>query len=173
MPRIYEHSGWEALRFPLTREKQGQAQKPDYDFVSMGLLFPQNDPTEIIYLTTQMSHKWQLESGIRPHMHYVQDEAEEPIWKLDYRWYLNGADPTGGFTTITATTFAYIYTAGSILQIVSWPEIDGTGINTLSSIIDLKVYRDDNIVAGDVLGKEFDIHYIHDSIGSVEEFLKN
>lgn len=163
---------WDDLRFPATRLRQGATLKPDFDTTNMGLLFPQNDDTEIAYVIGQMPHSYALETELRPHIHYVQDEAQEPVFKMDYRIYKNGEDPTGGFTTITASTFAFVYTSGSIMQIVGFPAIDMTGIDTVSAIIEVKLYRDDNIVSGDVLVKEFDIHYQVDGEGSRQEFIK-
>lgn len=163
---------WRDDKYPATLLRQGATLKPDFDTTNLGLLFPQNDATEIAYIISQINHEWVLESGLKPHIHYVQDEADEPVFKMDYRWYKNGADPTGGFTTITASTFAFTYTAGSILQIVSFPEISGSGIDTVSSILDIKLYRDDNVVTGDILVKEFDIHYQVDDRGSHIEFTK-
>lgn len=164
--------GWDDLRVPLTRDKQGQSSKPDYDFTNMGLLFPQNDATEIVYLINQMPHSMKLKSNISPHIHWVQSQATTPTWKLDYRWYKNGADPTGSFTTITADTHVFTYTSGDILQISSFPDIVGSAIDTISSILEIRLYRDDNDVSGDVLAKEFDIHYRLDAIGSQEEYHK-
>ena len=45
---------WDDFSVPLTRDKQGQSSKPDYDFTNLGLLFPQNDTAEIVYLVMQM-----------------------------------------------------------------------------------------------------------------------
>lgn len=163
---------WDDLRVPLTRDKQGQGQKPDYDFTELGLLFPQNNATEIVYLILQIPHAMVVGSPLRPHIHYVQDEATFPVFKIDYRWYENGADPTGSFTTLTAANFAFSYVSGSILQVVSFPEIDGSAIASISSILDIKLYRDDNIVSGDVLAKEFDIHYKTDGRGSALDYAK-
>ena len=163
---------WKDMLFPATRIRQGATQKPDFDTTNLGLLFPQNDATEIAYIIAQVNHEYKLESGLKPHIHYVQDEAAEPVFKIDYRWYKNGADPTGAFTTLTASTFAFTYSSGSIAQIVSFPEISGSGFNTISSILDIKLYRDDNVVTGDVLVKEFDIHYQLDDRGSATEFTK-
>lgn len=50
--------------------------------------------------------------------------------------------------------------------------IDGSGITGVSSILDIKLYRDDNVVTGDVLVKEFDIHYLVDADGSRQEYIK-
>ena len=163
---------WDDERFPLTRDKQGQTAKPDYDFTNMGLLFPQDDDTEIVYISHQFSHGWVLGSDITPHIHYVQDEAEEPVFKLAYRWYENGGDPTGSFTVISASTFTFTYTSGSILQRALFPAIDASAINSLSSMLDMKLYRDDNVVSGDVLTKEFDLHCLFDTMGSVGVYSK-
>jgi len=163
---------WDDYQVPLTRDKQGQASKPDYDFTEHGLLFPQNDPTEIVYITLQMKHAMVIGTPLRPHVHYVQDGAAFPVFKMDYRWYENGGDPTGAFTTLTASSFAFAYVAGSILQIAIFPEIDGSHITSVSSVLDVKLYRDDNVVAGDVLTKEFDMHYQTDGRGSLSEYTK-
>jgi hypothetical protein len=165
-------TSWDDLKFPFTLTKQGNTGKPDYDYTNNGLLFPQNDSGEITYAVGQMPHAWKEGTNISPHIHYIQDEAEVPTFKLDYKWYNNGDAVPGSYTTIATTgTPVFTYTSGSILQILSFPDIDGTG-KTLSSILDIKVYRDDNDVTGDVLGKEFDIHYEIDSFGSNDEFVK-
>jgi hypothetical protein len=163
---------WDDLRIPLTRDRQGVAAKPDYDFTNMGLLFPNGDPSEIVYIQTQMPHRMLLGSDLYPHIHFVQDVVQQPTFKLDYRWYENNGDPTGGFTTITATSFMFSWTSGSILQIAVWDPIDGSGIDSVSSMLDIKLYRDDVVVAGDVLAKEFDMHYQIDTPGSPQEYYK-
>ena len=38
---------WDDLTGPLTRGLQGSADKPDFDYTNFGLLFPQNDTSEI------------------------------------------------------------------------------------------------------------------------------
>jgi hypothetical protein len=166
--------GWDDLLFPFERGRQGVTFKPDFDQTNLGLLFPQNDDTEIAYMIAQLPHRYKLGSNVRPHIHYVQDEAEVPIFKMDYRWYNNGDDPTVAFTTLSTADKgnALPYTSGSILQIIQFPEIDGSHINGVSSMMDIRIYRDDNVVTGDVLAKEFDIHYLIDSIGSGKEICK-
>lgn len=171
-----EHAtSWDDLRFPVTQTRLGSNAKPDFDYTNIGLLFPQNDADEKIYVIAQLPHEWQQSTGLRPHIHYVQDEADVPVFKMAYRWYENGADPTGSFTTISTADGdgpAFTYTSGSILQILPFPEIDGSGIDSVSSILDIVIYREDNVVSGDCLVKEFDIHYEIDSFGSQQEFTK-
>lgn len=164
--------GWDDLKAPSTRIRQGATAKPDFDDTNMGLLFPQNDATEIGYIILQFPHAYKEGSNIRPHIHYVQDEVADPVFKFDYRWYNTDSDPSGSFTTLTQDDTAFVYSSGSLHQIATFPEIDGTG-KTLSSIIEIKLYRDDNVVSGDVLTKEFDIHYqIDQERGSRQEFVK-
>lgn len=163
---------WTDLRFAGGRDKQGQTQKPDYDYTNLGLLFPQNDATEIAYMIAQAPHEMLVGGDFKPHVHFVQSTALQPVFKMDYRWYENDGDPTIGFTTITAVTFAFTWTAGSILQIAAFPAIDGSGITSVSSMMDIKLYRDDNNAIGDVLTKEFDMHYELDGWGSRQEYVK-
>ena len=173
MEKAIDYVRWEDLRFPATTIRQGATTKPDYDVTNMGLLFPQNDADEIAYIIAQMPHSMKLGTNLYPHVHWVQDEAELPVWKLAYRWYENSGDPTGEFTVLTATAHKFTYSSGSILQITDFPEIDGSGINSVSSFVDIKLYRDDNVVSGDVLLKEFDFHYQVDSFGSYTEYAKD
>ena len=156
---------WEDLRFPATLVKLGATSKPDFDYTNVGLLFPQNDTAEVIYIAAQFPHAYKLGTNIYPHVHFIQSAATIPIFKLDYRWYKNGSAPPA-FTTITTNSLAFTYTSGSILQIALFPAISGAGIDTVSSILDMKLYRDDNVVTGDVLVKEMDIHYEIDTMGS-------
>lgn len=163
---------WDDIRVPLTRDKQGQLQKPDYDFVNMGLLFPNSNPAEIIYISAQMSHGMLLGSNLYPHIHFVQAVPQQPTFKMDYRWYENGSNPLGAFTTVTAATFAFPWAGVPLLQIASFPPIDGSAITRVSSMLDIKLYRDDAVVPGDVLAKEFDMHYQIDSRGSQLQYIK-
>ena len=163
---------WDDLRFPATRIRQGATTKPDFDTTNLGLLFPQNDATEIAYIIAQMPHRMLLGSDIHPHIHFIQSVAQQPTFKMDYRWYRNGDTVPGAFTTLTASSFSYVWSSGDLLQIVEFPAIVGLAIDTVSSIIDIKIYRQDNVVAGDVLVKEFDLHYKIDDRGSRQEYIK-
>lgn len=163
---------WTDARVPLTRDKQGQSSKPDYDFTNMGLLFPQNDATEIVYITLQAPHELR-NFEIKPHIHFVQSVAAQPVWKMDYRIIENGDnDALKAFGTLTAVSFAFTWVSGDLLQIAAFPAISITGLTSVSWMMDIKLYRDDNVVTGDVLGKEFDVHYQLDDWGSRQEFVK-
>ena len=168
-----DNVGWEDLKAPATTIRQGNTTKPDFDPTNIGLLFPQDDPTEIAYIIKQFPHARKNGSNIRPHVHWIQESADEAVWKMDYRWYKNGDSVPATWTTLTCDSPVFTYTSGTMLQICAFPEIDGSAIDEVSSIIDIRLYRDDDVVSGDVLLKEFDIHYqIDQTLGSRQEFIK-
>lgn len=162
---VLEESVWDDMRVPAEQTKLGALDKPDYDYTNNGLLFPQNDTSEVIYAIVQLPHSYKLSTDIKPHLHYIQTSSDVPVFKLKYRWY-KGGDAVPSFTTITSTTNVHTYTSGSIHQKLRFPDISGTGMNSISSILDIQIYREDNVIVGDVLVKEFDIHYQIDTIGS-------
>ncbi len=163
---------WDDLVFPLTTGKLGIINKPDFDYDNNAYLFPQNDPSEKIYLTGQMSHSWKTGSMIYPHIHWLQTAATAVGWKLDYKLYDNGTTPPA-WTTISLNTQAYTYVSGSLAQISkSATGIDCSTITGTSAMFIGRLYRDDNTTTGDVAAWQFDIHYEKDSLGSNTEYIK-
>jgi len=167
---------WDDFSVPLTRDKQGQSSKPDYDFTNLGLLFPRNDATEIAYGIIQMRHEKKLSTAIHLHLHYVQTSTIPPTFKVDYRWYNNGAEVPGSFTTLSTAdgNKAVFSFPGSIsmLQIGVFPEIAAPESENVSSNFEFKLYRDDDVDPADVLAKYIDIHYQIDALGSDDEYVK-
>jgi len=161
---------WEDMRFPLTRDKQGQSQKPDFDFVNIGLLFPEGIDSEIVYIIGQFSHTIKPNSNIRPHIHWMQSQEATPTFKIDYRLYINGGHAPTTWTTLSTNGGVYDYVSGDLIQISSFGEIDGNGLVFPSSMIEVKLYRDDSDVSGDILAKEFDIHFQVNSAGTDQEY---
>lgn len=166
----FAYTGWEDMRFPATRVRRGATSKPDFDYTNLGLLFPQNDDAEKIYISEQMPHAWQQGTPVRPHVHWIQESEDVPVWKLQYR-FINNGDTPGAFTTLTSASEAFTYVSGSLAQISLFPEIALGSFGT-SALFDFIFYRDDNVVSGDVLVKTFDFHYKVDSFGSGQEYYK-
>jgi len=165
-------SAWNDLSVPLTQSKQGNTAKPDYDYTNLGYLFPQNDATEILYMTVQMPHFWKEGSRIYPHVHWNQAADLAPVFKIDYRWFNVGDAVPATWTTFVMDQLAISYTSGTIHQInAGTGGIDGTGFR-LSSALQIKLYRDDNVYTGDALATMFDIHIETDAFGSELEFSK-
>jgi hypothetical protein len=169
---------WDDVRNPSTLTRRGSNDKPDFDYTNLGLLFPEDDETEVIYISDQMPHAWRGTDGrktvLRPHVHYVQDETSIPVFELQYRFYRNGTT-VPSFTTIDTSSGAgavFTYATGSILQIVRFPwiEFEGGGPSTW---YDMLFYRQTGDgVTGDVLVKGFDWHAQFDAIGSRKEYVK-
>ncbi|KKN63339.1 hypothetical protein LCGC14_0502870 [marine sediment metagenome] len=166
---------WTDFSVPLTRDKQGQASKPDYDFTNLGLLFPQNNETEEIYLNLQMLHQKALSLSINMHVHYIQSAAEQPIFELQYKFYNNGGDVPGSWTTIdtSANKGRYTWTTNDMMQKGNFPTIAAPANEIVSANLDVKLYRQTGDgLAGDVLTKYVDFHFQIDSLGSAQEYLK-
>lgn len=166
---------WTDKSFSGTSTKLGALSKPDFDYTNLGLLFPQNDPSEKVYITDQMLHGKKLGTAIHLHIHFIQTSALIPKFVVQYRFYNNGgAVPV--FTTIdTSTGEGLVFTypgSGSILQIIGFQDIAAPASETASANLDLIVWRDDNVVTGDVLVKFIDYHYEMDSAGSRQEYIK-
>lgn len=163
---------WTDIRFPATAAKLGANFKPEFDYTNCGVLFPQNDETAKIYEIGQFGHDRTFDSSISPHIHYIQTTPNPPTFILQYRWYENG-DVVPNFTTVEASTGIFTFSGSPILQIMEFPDIAGTGHNGVSSVMDIIVYRKTGDgVSGNVLVKEFDIHYMLDSVGSRSEYIK-
>lgn len=165
---------WTDKSFPLGRDRQGVALKPDFDFIELGLLFPQNITTEEIYILDQMWHTKKLGTPLRLHVHFVQTSEIIPNFVCEYRYYNNG-DTIPSWTSIKTDDGAgpvFPYTSGSIVQLIQFPEIPPPIGEKISAILDMKIWRDDDRVLGDVLSKYVDYHFQVDSSGSREEFIK-
>lgn len=181
MPFNYDGTGffsppnWDDKNVSATRVRQGATGKPDFDETNIGLLFPQNDATEIAYMTFQMSHSKILDTDIHFHIHYIQTEATQPTFKIDYKFYLNGAAVPGSWTTLSTADSSkgvFTYTSGSIMQIATFTAISPPANETVSANLDVKVYRNDNDLTGDSLVKYIDFHFQKNSNGSREEYAK-
>lgn len=164
-------SVWTDFSVPLTRTQQGANNLPHFDTTNIGLLFPQNDVTEKVYFTVQFPHNKKLNSEIHPHVHYVQSVTGTPIFMYTYRWYnLDDNVPTVWVTgsTTAGTRNVFTYVSGSMSQLSTFPDVnwDKPWDEKYSSTLDIILWRNDNVVTGDVLVKYIDIHYQIDSLGS-------
>jgi len=171
---------WEDLRFPATGiNPPGAASDPDRD-TATGLLLFDKASTEIVVGVAQLPHGWQEGSDLRPHVHVraTTDPGGTGAtrWKLDYKW----SNPTGtvpsAYTSETITvTLPDDSSSLKVNKIGAFTAVDGTGF-TVSSLFEWKLSR----IGGDAADTynadcalvEFDIHYLVDAHGSVEEYTK-
>lgn len=165
-------SGWERQRFAMTRSLQGILQKPDYDFTNLGLLFPESDASEKACLITLLPNSRAKCCPLMPYVHFIQTNAQTPVFKIDYRILNLGSDISTPFETLTAGEFAVAYDSGSIHQAAIFPPMLIKPDLELGAAVDVFLYREDDIPIGDALAKEFGILYKQDSLGSGSLFQK-
>jgi hypothetical protein len=175
---------WDDAKYPFFgRQLDTSAGHLDYDIAELGVNF--NDTSRYndldqIGIIAQKTHKWKAGTVLKPHIHWMQSNAAIPNMLLKWRVTNNG-EAVGSWNLAATASQAFIYTAGTILQISTWPEINTTGVD-LSSIFDFKIYRDSSDTSGEFggadpltgnwLAKEFDFHFQINSLGSREEYAK-
>ena len=121
----------------------------------------------------QVLHVWEEGTELRPHIHYCSSTTGTGSVKfyLDYYALSFGQIATGAPTTTTATGTA----DGTPWkhQIASFPPIPMTG-KTVSSLIIYRLYRDPgtDTYGSDICPLSFDFHFLKDSDGSGEEYVK-
>jgi hypothetical protein len=158
---------WDDIMFPLTTAKQGQTDKPPFDTNEIAYLFPSGDTSHIMYIVAQFPHSWAEGTNIEPHIHWKQTQSGSPVFKLDYKWFPIGGSVPGSFNTFVMSNRVFPYTSGSIHQLNSGSApINGSGITGVSSIMLIKLYRDDTSYTGNVITYQFDIHILKDTLGS-------
>jgi len=177
-------SAWDDLRSPATGARiDTTTGRLDYNFTECGIEFAENAryPEEPLCIIQQMSHSKKLGTPVSPHIHWVQNSAEEPNWLIAYRVYSYGETvPAFQLAKFEKTIFAY--TGGDLAQITTFPEIECPDDEMLSLELDVILYRDSantsglfdgpDTYVGPVLYKEFDIHFEIDGFGSTYEFKK-
>jgi hypothetical protein len=108
-----------------------------------------------------------------PYVHWHQAANQVPVFKIDYKWIEIGESVPAGWQTYAMDQAVKPYPGtGTIHQLNSGAAgIDGAGFG-LSSIMQIKLYRDDNVYVGNALATSFDIHIEIDSFGSNTEYSK-
>ena len=171
----FNYDDW---KFPLTRSLKRRNDKPDFDFDNNGYLFPQNDDTEVLCMSDVTSHMVMIKAGMLwfPHIHFIQSQEALPIFEYQYKFQAAGADtPSWSGWIATDGEIVFAYESGDIHQILKWPAIDAyaAGVINVATIVDVQVRRNDDVVTGDVLTKQFDYHVPLDSpLGSGQEYIK-
>ncbi len=176
--------GWDDLRFPLAgRRISVSAGRLDYDFTECTLDFSATAryPEEPVAMIAQMPHAKLFGSAVHPHLHWVQQEDEVPNWLLAHRFYNNG-DTVPAFELSIWDKLTFTYVSGDLMQIVDFPAIQAPDGETVSAICDMILYRDSanasTLFAGadpytvGAKSKEFDLHFMTDSLGSGQEYSK-
>lgn len=162
---------WEDLRFPATTAKQGNTNKPDFDYTDMVLLYPddQDSTNELTYHNAQLPHDVDTSQLLYPHIHWIQESSDTVAFRCKWRAWDLGAAATSWVYGSTTSSEEFTYTSGTIHQILSFEAIDLTGY-TESTMIQVQIYRVDDggtgALTGDCKVLEFDIHYARNKMGT-------
>ena len=180
-----EDTNWDDLRFPLTGQQlTTPAGRVDFDFTNVGVDFNSNAlyPSDFVVIVAQMPHSKKFGTPVKPHIHWMQDENKVPNMVLAHRWYKNGQLIPSAWKLSILESHVFSYVSGNLAQISAFPEIIPPIDESVSSILEMKLYRDSNnsstlfagadpFTNGTVI-KELDLHYQIGSVGSGEEYYK-
>lgn len=120
----------------------------------------------------QMPHGWRNGSSIEPHLHLVNNSATPGTATFEL-WY-KIASPTGNFpAAYTVATLSALLEGSTVKhQMFDFPSISMTGYGD-STCISFMLRRvgthASDTLADTAILLEFDLHYIHESFGSVNE----
>lgn len=175
---------WDDLRFPFFGQQlDSSAGRIDYNYAENSIDYAANAryDEEKVCFTPEMPHKWYEESAIHPHLHWLQEEDEDPNWLLRTRILKSGIAPGAWSLSIPSTQRVHSYSSGTLTQMTLWPSIDMTGY-LIETIVDFQVFRDTANTSGLFSGSDnysaaakakiFDVHYLIDSFGSQDIFVK-
>ncbi len=179
---------WDDLRFPfIGRNLDSASGRIDYNYFNSAVGYQANArfPNEVVCSLVQLPHAWKVGSGVRPHIHWLQQSEDVPNWLLAYKIgkknSTNAIETDFSNYTLLLSSPVFTYTSGVFNQISDFPEIDMTGVG-ISDLISIAVFRDVGNVSTLFAGadpsslveyiNELDIHYILDSKGSSQEFIK-
>lgn len=159
---------WDDLRAPATGINLPGALASPSAGLDGSLLFSNVTENNIAVLM-QLPHSWKEGSEVRPHVHWSKttDGAGDVVWEIRYRVIpIHGLPPA--WTAWTAAT-SRSQDPGSTQKHVldAFPAIDLTGA-ALSAMLSFQIRRNPAAVAL----WEFDLHYLVDSLGSRQEYVK-
>ncbi len=174
---LYANSNnWDDLRFPVGAIKIGAANPPDEQAYKGGLVlsYPSNQ-NRIAYITAQIPHTWVEGTELDLHFHWVIPVSgagggtENVKWDITYSWANQDAafpgETSDSVTVDVQNQVADVHTRTDNITVT------GTG-KTFSSILIISLERDvavANNYASAAYLLEFDIHYMKNRFGTIEE----
>ena len=128
--------------------------------------------SDSLLFTYQTPHKRLTNSHLDPHMHWYQNNADQTNL-----FYIRYAFIGIGQTNVTETfrgpaTNQIAYSGINMMQISTFPEIDGNG-KGISSILRIRLYRFGSRGTGNITVTDLDCHIEVDSLGSDSELSKS
>jgi len=154
---IYYYDGEFSINVPLTKALQGINSKPDYDYVNIGLQFPQNDTSEYVEFIVPLPPDRIKDSEIYLHVHGEATKAGSPTFRAEYKWFNQYDLVPASFTTYDMAVMSGTWSTGTLAVEISGTMISGVGKGA-DSILKVKLYRTDNSYVGDFLVDVVKVH---------------
>lgn len=130
----------------------------------------------------QLSHRWMLNSVIKPHIHWEQANNNLPNFLVQYRWQPVIGQKVTSWTDYACNTPAATYIDGTLNNICHGAGITPPVGANISDILQIRVLRDNANTSGVFVGADsyagtvrvtsMDVHIQIDTIGSRNEFTK-
>ena len=179
-------TSWDDLRFPLIAARlDTSAGRVDFNFADCTVDIQDNaNLTDEICIIAQNQHSKLLGSELEFHIHWLQNQDKVPNFLIGYRWTNIGeaAIAVGSEQYLTPHSNAMPYVSGTIHQLTEFGGVKKPVKDTLSSILQLRLFRDtandsslfsgNDDYTGDVQVFELDLHYKKDGFGSNLEYVK-
>lgn len=138
---------------------------------------------DYLYCNIQLNHDKDLDCSIYPHIHFIQSQNAVPNFLLQYRWQIDGSTIVTTWTNLKCNTLTHTYTADtSIHQIAYSNPITPPLGSSLSDIVQFRICRDTDNDSSLFSGSDpytikvgvmaFDIHFMINSLGSTEQYVK-
>lgn len=177
--------GYDDFDFAVSNLTQQAGGKPDKDYDEDEWLFDDGS-TETVVGSKITSHKFQIEltakqiaEGVTqllwyPHVHWMQEGANEPAWGLRYKMIPAG-ELEGAWVDISGTSPEFPYVSGALHQISVLPTVDVTDFLNTAVEVKVQIRRDgaSDSYVGDARFMGFDFHVPEDQErGSLTEFKK-
>jgi hypothetical protein len=165
---------WDDMRAPASGiNPSGSLAPPTFDTADGSLVFSKG---KVITIWFQVPHTWKQGTPLKPHLHWTKTTIATgiPNWQIKYK-FANVGEVMPAFTPlisgIEAVPNSNIVGKHSVFE---FPDIDATD-KLISSMLCIYLQRTNNAsdtYVDDVKLLEFDIHYLVDSDGSTQEFIK-
>lgn len=185
---------WDDLRVPVTATTVGTARQPAFgQWLTNGAgstgvytyFFPDGNATNErdLFFGVQLPHGYKYGTDLKPHIHWSPKTTglagQKVSWGMEYTLAKIGS--TFPNTTIISANTHYLEQDPIVANnhyLTPLPDIDGSGIDSVSAMLFGRVWRDCGGVlqadgfTGDVGLLEIDFHYQIDAVGSDDLYTK-
>ena len=138
--------------------------------------------SDYLLLNMQINHNWDMVTPMDTHVHWKQNSDDVPNLLRAHRWQVNGQPWVSDWTYTKHSESKFSVDATPLLQITDFPEITVPDPIGVSSILQVRFYRDTNndsglfsgvdTYSGDLQAVFLDGHKTVDMLGSSEEYTK-